>query len=71
MKCEDNSLWGAKIERGEILFKQDDLYDVRSIDRPGVIGYGLPMLTGSCAMGDHVYFFLFEDGKGMILKPFD
>ena len=70
MKNEDNSLWGAKIERGRIIVSRSAdegrRCDVESIDRPGVIFYGLP----SPALhdgGDMVYFFAFEDGKGAIL----
>lgn len=72
MKCDSNLPWGAMIERGEVIaVKQHaegfDLYDVKSIDRPGVIAYGLAAIGGSYSRGAMVYFFIFEDGKGRVL----
>lgn len=72
MKNEDNFLWGARIERGEVTAAHDDAnvayrYDVKSIDRPGVNVYGLAAISGQYTSGALVYFFTFEDGKGMIL----
>lgn len=72
MENENNALWGARIERGEVVGKHPDaqnayLYDVKSIDRPGVVAYGLPCIVGEYARTVKVYFTLFEDGKGLIL----
>lgn len=65
--------WGARIERGEIVsvtLGEGDvhLYDVESLDRPGVTGYGLQALNDALyAEGQDVYFFLFEDGTGRVI----
>lgn len=72
MKSEDNFPWGAKIERGKVTAARENentayRYDVDSIDRPGVTVYDLTALGGVYAAGSAVYFFTFEDGKGMIL----
>ena len=72
MKNENCAPWGARIERGEVVGKHPDaqntyLYDVQSIDRPGVTAYGLPSIYGEYARTVKVYFALFEDGKGLIL----
>ena len=66
MKDEHNSPWGARIERGKVTEAEGGTYTVESYDRPGVTGYGL---TGPSAIaaGEKVYFFLFGDGKGLIL----
>ena len=66
MKNENNSPWGAKIERGKITATAGG-YTVASFDRPGVTGFGLNGPNG-LAVGDIVYFFLFSDGKGMVLS---
>lgn len=73
MKNEDNSQWGARIERGEVTGKHGTsgsyTYDVKSYDRPGVEVYGLATSDGGeYAAGSKVYFFTFEDGKGLILN---
>ena len=73
MKNENTSPWGAKIERGEITAVHGDAddtfrYDIKSIDRPGVTAYGLSTTNGTFHPGEKVYFFLFGDGKGMILN---
>lgn len=71
MNSGNNFQWGAKIERGEITAAKREAdgasqYDIKSIDRPGVTANGV-----SCdqmlAPGAKVYFFLFDDGHGMIL----
>lgn len=66
MKNESNSPWGAMIERGKITAAEADGYTVESFDRPGATGYGLKGPDGLAA-GNIVYFFLFGDGKGLIL----
>ena len=67
MKNESNSPWGAMIERGKITAAEADGYTVESFDRPGATGFGLSGPNG-LAVGDIVYFFLFSDGKGMVLS---
>ena len=69
---EENFRWGAKIERGKIIAIDEYergvyRYDVTSIDRPGVTAYGLPCQGGPFYIGTKVFFFVFEDGKGLIL----
>lgn len=75
MKNEDNSRWGARIERGRVTAAYEDAnspyiprYDVESIDRPGVKVRGLTIATDEmCAIDQMVYFFAFDDGKGMVI----
>lgn len=72
MSRTDELPWGAKIERGEVIAvhtsgETDFRYDVKSIDRPGVTAYGMAAARGSYGEGAYVYFFLFEDGNGLIL----
>lgn len=60
--------YGARIERGEILTVNDDVYTVASLDREGIVSPPIPALAGSgYATGDRVYFFLFRDGTGGVL----
>lgn len=69
MNEECKSPWGARIERGVISGKTVNggyAYDVESYDRPGVIFYGLPG-EDNLDIGTNVYFFAFEDGKGLVL----
>ena len=69
MSDESKSLWGSRIERGVITGKSENggyAYDVESIDRPGVIAYGLPG-DDDMSIGTKVYYFSFEDGKGLVL----
>lgn len=74
MKNEDDFPWGAKIERGRIaaIEKTEQgrfLYSIESIDRPGAAFYNMPG-DEAYTIQTMVYFFAFEDGKGMILRSF-
>ena len=67
MKNEQNSPWGARIERGRIAAAEDGQYTVESCDRPGVTAWDLEAMGGNYTVGDTVYFFMFEDGKGLVI----
>lgn len=65
---------GAMVERGVIVGSDGAGYSVRSLDRDGIITPGLKVLscrryTPQYAAGTLVYFFVFPDGRGMILTP--
>jgi len=75
MKNENTSPWGARIERGRITAITTDalgteLYTVESIDRPGVVAYGLSLLNENFdpPIGTSVYFFMFDDGTGQVMS---
>jgi len=55
------------IERGKIVEAKDGGYKVESYTRGGVTSRFLDPGTVVCATGDEVYFFMFPDGRGMIL----
>ena len=71
MKHEDDAPWGARIERGRIARAEtiggEMRYDVESIDRPGVKGWGLPGMGFEVHANSSVYFFIFDDGDGRVL----
>lgn len=60
--------YGAVVERGTISAITADGYEVKSMDRNGIVA---PNITGihdeAYSVGDRVYFFLFRDGTGRIL----
>lgn len=59
---------GAKIERGMIAEIAGGLLTVRSLDRDGVLTPPLGALTdGNYSVGDLVFFFVFDDGTGLVL----
>lgn len=63
---------GAMIERGKIIHKKNDRYTVQSYSRQGITVENLPAMNGTTFNeNDLVYFFLFNDGKGLILEKFD
>ena len=64
--------FGAQIERGQIeTVTGDNRYKVASNSRDGIITPALPSIGGATyTVGDHVYFFMFDDGHGAILAPF-
>ena len=66
MNGENDFPWGAKMERGIIVRAEGGRYDIESFDRPGVTGYGLKALK-TIEAGKTAYFFLFRDGKGLII----
>lgn len=61
--------YGAPIERGVIETIEDGGYRVASFTRNGITS--LPMKTmneaDTLSIGDRVYFFLFDDGDGLII----
>lgn len=69
---EERTAYGATVERGRIAERRQTdtgfAYTVESFDRPGVVGYNMKKITlPDAAAGDTVFFFLFDDGTGMIL----
>ena len=60
--------YGALIERGVILSAEADGYRVESFARDGVITPPIPAINDTeYTVGDRVYFFLFDDGRGSVL----
>lgn len=68
---------GAVIERGRIKEVRGSSYVVTSLERDGIETPPIPAMLHIPAMihnekpykaGDNVYFFMFNDGDGMILK---
>ena len=68
MKKEQNPLYGAIIERGQITAISGNTYTVESYDRPGVTAWELKSLEQSHNVGDRVYFFVFQDGGGLVIR---
>lgn len=66
MKNTDN-LNGAVIERGVISEVKNGKYKIRSVTRYGIITPFMSAIAGIYDVGDVVYYFMFDDGKGMIL----
>lgn len=63
--------YGANIERGRVTAICEDGYRVDSYTRPGILTPPLPSLNGAAySVGDRVYFFVFEDGHGLIIAAF-
>jgi len=72
MKNENVCGFGAVIERGIVTAEENGLYAVRSFDRPGLVTPPLPPpVEESYTVGAKVFFFLFEDGTGRILRGMD
>ena len=68
MEHESNAMYGAMIERGEILEVSGEGCSVKSYDRPGVVTPPLEDIHGSAHdVGERVCFFMFDDGSGKIL----
>ena len=73
MDHDNNFPWGARIERGVVTASAagaNPTCDVRSVDRPGCAFYALPS-PSAYAAGTAVYFFAFDDGRGMIVGPIE
>lgn len=71
MKNDDGRcLYGAAIERGKVTAVNAGGITVESWDRPGVraAGLGKVIAAETITAGDNVYFFLFEDGKGFVIR---
>ena len=72
MKSEDNALYGALIERGEVLTDEDGMYTVKSFDRDGVVTPPIPAVYNVIPdVGNRVFFFMFNDGSGRIIDTMD
>lgn len=54
-------------ERGKVYGKDDKLYKVGSHTRDGIMTRWIEAVQGQYDIGDDVYFFMFDDGRGMIL----
>ena len=62
---------GATIERGVVEEVCATGYKVKSYTRDGIITPAIPAASGAAyKAGDRVYFFMFDDGHGMILAAF-
>lgn len=62
------AFYGAILERGKVLSVTPEGARIQSLSREGVRTPPLPFLPGVTAeAGERVYFFLFDDGAGMIL----
>lgn len=60
--------YGAVIERGEITAIANDGYQVKSLDRKGIVTPAIPAAyEEEYDVGDIVCFFLFRDGTGKII----
>lgn len=61
--------YGAMIQRGKILSITSEGARIQSLSREGVQTPPLPFLSGfSAKAGELVYFFMFDDGRGMVLS---
>jgi len=64
-------MYGAHVERGIITFTDNGMHTVKSFCRDGLSISGLPAIGGAIFnIGDRVYFFIFDDGTGLILDKF-
>ena len=55
-------------ERGKVCGKKTGpLYKVESYTRDGIVSRWIEAVQGEYQIGDNVYFFMFDDGRGMIL----
>ena len=59
----------AMIERGEIIGSQTGGYQVKSMDRYGIVTPPIEPIhdTMTFSVGDMVYYFAFPDGTGRII----
>lgn len=64
----DTKDYGARIERGLVVSSKENGYTVASVSRDGIITPPLPCSGDAVNVGDVVNFFLFDDGKGMIIN---
>lgn len=59
---------GVTIERGVVEQAAEGGYKVRSFTRHNIVTPVIPPMPGAAyQVGDRVYFFVFEDGHGLIL----
>lgn len=67
-----NEKYGAPLERGVIEQIKDQKYTVASISRKGITSPPIPSAAkDTLSIGDLVFFFLFDDGDGLILAKTD
>lgn len=61
--------YGASIERGAVESIEDGGYRVASFTRDGITTPPLKTMneTDALSIGDRVFFFLFDDGDGLII----
>lgn len=64
--------WGTRVERGVVTHAWQTptgvyMYDVESVDRPGITLKKLPALCDA-QVNDIVFFSAFEDGEGLVLR---
>ena len=64
-----NEIYGATLERGVIEEIENGKYTVSSLTRDGIISMPIKAINGedTYSVGDKVYFFLFDDGDGLVL----
>jgi len=73
---ETVSWYGARVERGIIKAQEGDKFRVESYDRKGVTTLPIKVVRYMpedevFKVGDLVYFFVCEDGKGYIIERFE
>lgn len=66
---KEGKKYGAPIERGVIETIEDGRYRVASFTRNGITSLPLKAMNeaDTLSVGDRVYFFLFDDGDGLII----
>lgn len=63
--------YGAAVERGSVTEVCEDGYRVSSYTRKGVVTPPIPAVGNTAyADGDNVYFFIFDNGHGLIIAAF-
>lgn len=63
--------YGASIERGVVSEVCEDGYKVQSYTRDGIMTSAIASISGETYdVGDRVYFFVFDDGRGAIIAEF-
>jgi len=69
MRSENNPPYGAVIERGLVTETTASGCVVESCDRKGVVSPPIAGITNEVySAGDRVFFFLFDDGDGLIIR---
>ena len=63
-----NESYGAPLERGIIEKIEDEKYRVASLTRHGIKSLPIKSMDNTLSIGDKVYFFLFQDGEGLIIS---
>lgn len=66
----ENEIYGSTLERGVIEKIENGKYRVSSLTRDGISSMPIKSAneTDTYSIGDTVYFFLFNDGDGLILS---